>query len=80
MLYNMLLTATEGPAVAAAPTMQDLIDAISAVIGAIVTWFGTVAEAAISNPVLILFMVAIPVVSLVFGLVMRVVGRRGRRR
>lgn len=79
-MLNMLLTVTDVPAAAAAPTMQDLIDAISAVIGAIVTWFGTVAEAAISNPVLILFMVAIPVVSLVFGLVMRVVGRRGRRR
>lgn len=79
MLYNMLLDATGAPVVAAAPTMQDLIDAISAVIGAIVTWFGSVAEAAISNPVLILFLVAIPVVSLVFGLVMRVVGRRGRR-
>lgn len=79
-MLNMLLTVTDAPAVAASPTMQDLIDAISAVIGAIVTWFGKVAEAAISNPVLILFMVAIPVVSLVFGLVMRVVGRRGRRR
>lgn len=79
-MLNMLLAATEAPAVGAAPTMQDLIDAISSVIGAIVTWFGTVAEAAISNPVLILFMVAIPVVSLVFGLVMRVVGRRGKRR
>ena len=79
-MLNMLLAATEAPAVAAAPTMQDLIDAISSVIGAIVTWFSTVAEAAISNPVLILFMVAIPVVSLVFGLVMRVVGRRGKRR
>lgn len=80
-MLNMLLAATEtAPAAAAAPTMQDLIDAISSVIGAIVTWFGTVAEAAISNPVLILFMVAIPVVSLVFGLVMRVVGRRGKRR
>lgn len=80
-MLNMLLTVTEAPpAAAAAPTMQDLIDAISSVISAIVTWFGTVAEAAISNPVLILFLVAIPVVSLVFGLVMRVVGRRGRRR
>lgn len=79
-MLNMLLTGTDIPAAAAAPTMQDLIDAISSVISAIVTWFGTVAEAAISNPVLILFMVAIPVVSLVFGLVMRVVGRHGRRR
>lgn len=79
-MLNFLLAATDAPTVAAAPTMQDLIDAISSVIGAIVTWFGTVAEAAISNPVLILFMVAIPVVSLVFGLVMRVVGRRGKRR
>lgn len=79
-MLNMLLAATEAPAVAAAPTLQDLIDAISSVIGAVVTWFGTVAEAAISNPVLILFLVAIPVVSLVFGLVMRIVGRRGRRR
>lgn len=80
MLNFLLTAATDTPAAAAAPTMQDLIDAISSVIGAIVTWFGTVAEAAISNPVLILFMVAIPVVSLVFGLVMRVVGRRGKRR
>ena len=79
-MLNMLLAATEAPAVAAAPTMQDLIDAISSVIGAVVTWFGTVAEAAISNPVLILFLVAIPVVLIVFGLVMRIVGRRGRRR
>ena len=80
-MLDMLLTATtEVPVAGAAPTMQDLIDAISSVIGAIVTWFGTVAEAAISNPVLILFMVAIPVVSLFFGLVMRVVGRRGKRR
>lgn len=80
-MLNFFLTATtDVPAAAAAPTMQDLIDAISSVISAIVTWFGTVAEAAISNPVLILFLVAIPVVSLVFGLVMRVVGRRGRRR
>ena len=79
-MLNMLLTATETvPAAGVAPTMQDLIDAISSVVGAIVSWFGTVAEAAISNPVLILFMVAIPVVSLVFSLVMRVVGRRGKR-
>lgn len=79
-MLNMLLAATDAPAVAAAPTMQDLIDAISSVISAIITWFGSVAEATISNPVLILFLVAIPVVTLVFGLVMRVVGRRGRRR
>lgn len=78
-MLNMLLTATDVPAAGAAPTMQDLIDAISSVISAIITWFGSVAEATISNPVLILFLVAIPVVTLVFGLVMRVVGRRGRR-
>lgn len=80
-MLNMLLAAVDTtPAAGAAPTMQDLIDAISSVISAIITWFGSVAEATISNPVLILFLVAIPVVSLVFGLVMRVVGRRGRRR
>lgn len=60
--------------------MEALLTAVGNVFTSIIGWFSDVGEAVISEPVLILFLVAIPVISFVFGLVMRIVGRRGRRR
>lgn len=60
--------------------MEALITAVSSVFTALLGWFSDVGESVISQPVLIVFLVAIPVISFVFGLVMKIVGRRGRRK
>lgn len=60
--------------------MDALLGDIGKVFTQIIAWFGDVGQAVIEKPIMILFLVAIPVISFVFGLVMRIVGRRGRRR
>lgn len=60
--------------------MDALLGDVGKVFTQIIAWFGNVGEAVINKPILIIFLVAIPVISFVFGLVMRIVGRRGRRR
>jgi len=61
--------------------MEAIISSIQTVFTAILGWFTDVAEVVVSQPILIIFLVAIPVISIVFGLVLRIVGRgRGRRR
>lgn len=60
--------------------MDALLGDVGKVFTQIIAWFGNVGEAIINKPILIIFLVAIPVISFVFGLVMRIVGRRGRRR
>lgn len=44
----------------------------------VITWFGDFAEVVISQPILLIFLVAIPVVSFIVAIVMRVLRRRGR--
>ena len=63
-----------------AAAMDAILGDIGKVFTQIISWFGDVGEAVMSKPILIIFLVAIPVITFVFGLVMKIVGRRGRRR
>lgn len=59
--------------------MQALIDAITSFMGALMTWFNNIAENIITQPIMLLFVVVLPVAAMVWGLVMSII-RRGRRR
>lgn len=59
--------------------MQALIDAITTFFASMMTWFNQIAENITSQPIMLLFVVVLPVVSIIWGLVMSII-RRGRRR
>lgn len=73
-----LLTAAP-PAEEGGTGMQALIDAITSFMGALMTWFNNIAENITSQPIMLLFVVVLPVAAMVWGLVMSII-RRGRRR
>ena len=59
--------------------MQSLIDSVGTFMSALMTWFNTIAENIASQPIMLLFVVVLPVASIVWGLVMSII-RRGRRK
>lgn len=59
--------------------MQALIDAITSFMSSLMTWFNQIAENITTQPIMLLFVVVLPVAAMVWGLVMSII-RRGRRR
>lgn len=59
--------------------MQALIDAITSFMASLMTWFNQIAENITTQPIMLLFVVVLPVAAMVWGLVMSII-RRGRRR
>ena len=60
--------------------MQALIDAITAFFSSMMTWFNQIAENIASQPIMLLFVVVLPVVSIIWGLVMSIIKRGKRKR
>lgn len=60
--------------------MQALIDAVTSFMTAMLTWFSEIAEAVVSQPVLLIFIIVLPVTSFVWSLVMSIVHRRKGKR
>ena len=59
--------------------MQALIDAITTFFSSMMTWFNQIAENITTQPIMLLFVVVLPVVSIIWGLVMSII-KRGRRK
>lgn len=59
--------------------LQTLIDSITTFMSALMTWFNSIAENIVAQPIMLLFVVVLPVAAMVWGLVMSII-RRGRRR
>lgn len=59
--------------------LQTLIDSVGTFMSALMTWFNTIAENITSQPIMLLFVVVLPVAAMVWGLVMSII-KRGRRR
>lgn len=60
--------------------MQALIDAITVFFSSMMTWFNQIAENIASQPIMLLFVVVLPVVSIIWGLVMSIIKRGKRKR
>lgn len=60
--------------------MQALIDAITAFFSSMMTWFNQIAENITTQPIMLLFVVVLPVVSIIWGLVMSIIKRGKRKR
>ncbi len=74
-----LLTAAPPAEGGGSTGMQALIDAITAFFSSMMTWFNQIAENIASQPIMLLFVVVLPVVSIIWGLVMSII-KRGRRK
>lgn len=59
--------------------MEALIDSVSAFMAALMTWFNQIAQNIVAQPIMLLFVVVIPVATIVWGLVMSII-RRGKRK
>lgn len=59
--------------------MQALIDAVTAFMSSLMSWFNQIAENIATQPIMLLFVVVLPVASIVWGLVMSII-RRGKRK
>lgn len=76
-----VLTATPPAAEGGGSTgMQALIDAVTAFMSSLMTWFNNIAENIATQPIMLLFVVVLPVASIVWGLVMSIIRRSRRRR
>lgn len=60
--------------------MQALIDAVTAFMSSLMTWFNQIAENIATQPIMLLFVVVLPVASIVWGLVMAIIKRGKRKR
>lgn len=62
-----------------AETLATILASITTFLTSLVTWFGTIAEQITSNPLLFIFLVAMPVVGFVISVVLWLVRSRGSR-
>ena len=60
--------------------MQALIDAVTSFMSSLMTWFNSIAENIVTQPIMLLFVVVLPVASIVWGLVMSIIKRGKRKR
>ena len=60
--------------------MQALIDSVGTFMTSLMSWFNTIAENIASQPIMLLFVVVLPVASIVWGLVMSIIKRGKRKR
>lgn len=61
-----------------ATTFATILANIGTFFTQLISWFGDLAETIVSNPILFIFLVAVPVVGIVVGLILRLVRSRGR--
>ena len=61
-----------------ANTLANILTNIGAFFTQLISWFGALAETIVSNPILFIFLVAVPVVGIVIGFILRLVRSRGR--
>lgn len=78
-LISLLEVTTPATGGGGSTGMQALIDAVTTFMSSLMTWFNQIAENIATQPIMLLFVVVLPVASIVWGLVMSII-RRGKRK
>lgn len=78
-LISLLEVTTPATGGGGSTGMQALIDAVTTFMSSLMTWFNQIAENIATQPIMLLFVVVLPVASIVWGLVMAII-RRGKRK
>lgn len=78
-LITLLTAAAPAEGGGTSKGMQALIEAVTAFMSSLMSWFNQIAENIATQPIMLLFVVVLPVASIVWGLVMSII-RRGKRK